>query len=112
MAEHSVLLARAVAPENQLWALLHDATEAYLVDVPRPLKPFLVGYREAEDKIARAVCERFGLQMPPEVKAFDTRISQTSASRWLPPPKPWSTDAEPVGVTLQYWTPEQAKREF
>lgn len=115
VAEHSVLLARAVAPENRLWALLHDATEAYLVDVPRPLKPFLVGYREAEDKIARAVCERFSLplEMPAEVKAADTRIlTDERHQNMAPAPKPWSTDTEPLGVTLQFWSPTVAKREF
>lgn len=115
VAEHSVLMARAVSPENRAWALLHDATEAYLVDVPRPLKPFLVGYREAEDKIARAVCERFGLplDMPAEVKAADTRIlTDERQQNMAPAPKPWSTDTEPLGVTLQFWSPEQAKREF
>lgn len=115
VAEHSVLLSRAVAPENRLWALLHDATEAYLVDVPRPLKPFLVGYREAEDKIAVAVCERFGLplQMPAEVKAADTRIlTDERHQNMAPAPKPWSTDTEPLGVKLQFWSPQQAKREF
>jgi hypothetical protein len=115
VAEHSVLMARTVSPENKLWALLHDATEAYLVDVPRPLKPFLVGYREAEDKIAAAVCERFGLPlgMPAEVKRADTRIlTDERQQNMAPAPKPWSTDTEPLGVTLQFWSPEQAKREF
>lgn len=115
VAEHSVLLARAVAPHNRLWALLHDATEAYLVDVPRPLKPFLVGYKEAEDKIARAVCDRFGLpmEMPAEVRAADTRIlTDERHQNMAPAPKPWSTDAEPLGVTLQFWSPPRAKREF
>jgi hypothetical protein len=115
VAEHSVLLARAAAPEHRLWALLHDATEAYLVDVPRPLKPFLIGYREAEDKIALAVCERFGLpiKMPGEVKAADTRIlTDERQQNMAPAPKPWSTDTQPLGVTLQFWSPEQAKREF
>jgi hypothetical protein len=115
VAEHSVLLARAVAPEHRLWALLHDASEAYLVDIPRPLKPFLVGYREAEDKIMAAVCERFGLapEMPAQVTAFDTRIlTDERQQNMATAPKPWSTDAEPIGVTLQFWSPEQAKREF
>lgn len=115
VAEHSVLLARAVSLENRLWALLHDATEAYLVDVPRPLKPFLTGYREAEAKIAIAVCDKFDLphEMPAEVKEFDRRIlTDERAQNMAPAPIPWSTDAEPIGVTLQFWSPEQAKHEF
>lgn len=115
VAEHSVLLARACAPENRLWALLHDASEAYLVDIPRPLKPFLVGYQEAEGKIMAAVCERFGLSgpMPQEVKDLDTRIlTDERRQNMAPAPKPWSTDAEPIGATLCFWEPRQAKRAF
>lgn len=115
VAEHSVLLASKVSPENRLWALLHDASEAYLVDVPRPIKPFLEGYREAEDKIMRAVCERFGLagDMPAEVKEMDTRIlTDERHQNMAPAPKPWSTDAAPIGVTLQYWRPVRARREW
>lgn len=57
VAEHSVLLSHAVPPEHALWALLHDATEGYLVDMPRPIKAFLPGYKEAEAGIVRAVIE-------------------------------------------------------
>ncbi len=95
VAEHSVLLSRAAPPEHKLWALLHDAGEAYLVDVPRPLKPFLAGYREAEDKIMLAICERFGLpaEMPAPLKDLDKRIlfdertqnMATAPVRWATP---------------------------
>lgn len=115
VAEHSVLLARKASPENRLWALLHDASEAYLVDVPRPIKPFLAGYREAEEKIMKAVCSRFGIpeEMPDEIKDLDVRIlTDERHQNMAPAPQPWSTDADPIGVTLQFWTPEEAKREF
>lgn len=73
VAEHSVRVSRAVesvlpdemAPEPRrlmlLAALLHDASEAYLVDVPRPVKPYLVGYREAESRVMVAVESWAGL---------------------------------------------------
>lgn len=59
VAEHSVLLSRVVVPEFQLWALLHDASEAYLVDVPRPIKKQLPAYVEAERRVMAAICARF-----------------------------------------------------
>lgn len=44
-----------------LCGLLHDATEAYLGDVVRPLKRNLPGYRELEDRMAVVIGRRFGL---------------------------------------------------
>jgi hypothetical protein len=49
VAEHSVLIARHLAatraPEVAFAGLLHDAPEAYCVDIPRPLKPYLTNYK-------------------------------------------------------------------
>jgi hypothetical protein len=115
VAEHSVLLSRAAAPENKRWALLHDASEAYLVDVPRPLKPFLQGYQAAEEKIMRAVCERFGLAsvMPAAVKEYDKRILfDERTQNMATAPIRWATDVDPIGVTLQFWPPSVAKVAF
>jgi len=115
VAEHCVLLSRAVATEHALWALLHDASEAYLVDVPRPIKKQLTGYAEAEQRVMRAICERFGLdpQEPPAVKQADTRILTDEARQVMArPPQPWATEAEPLGITLEFMNSEQAKWGF
>ena len=63
VAEHSVHVSKLCPPEHALWGLLHDASEAYLVDLPRPLKrlPEFAVYREAERRLQRAVAVRFGL---------------------------------------------------
>jgi len=116
VAEHSVLMARAlVNPELQRWALLHDATEAYLVDVPRPVKPFLVGYREAEAALMAAVAARFGLagEMPDLVKSHDNRIlidERAQAMTYCR--RDWNLEGAPLGVTLRFWSPAEAEREF
>lgn len=115
VAEHCVLMARAAPAEFKRWALLHDASEAYLVDVPRPIKPFLIGYDEAEAKIMRAVAIRFNLHLglPDQVKQMDRAILMDERlQNMAPAPVPWSTDGEPLGVTLQYWSPSCAKYEF
>lgn len=115
VAEHCVLMARASQPEFRRWALLHDASEAYLVDVPRPIKPFLLGYDAAEANIMRAVAVRFNLHLglPDQVKAMDRAILMDERQQNMAPaPVPWSTDAAPLGVTLQFWSPEQARAEF
>lgn len=116
VAEHCVLMSRCfVTADDAKWALLHDASEAYLVDVPRPVKPYLPGYREAEKAVMLAVCRRFGLAdlMPAAVHSADNRIlcderaQAMSASGLL-----WNLAGPPLGVTLEFWAPEVAERHF
>lgn len=114
VAEHCVLMSHAVAPEFALWALLHDATEAYLVDVPRPIKRHLPDYCAIEDRLMAAICERFGLSLtePAEVREADNRILLDERAELLrPPPRPWLPELEalqPLGVTVTGWTPHLA----
>ena len=77
VAEHSVKVSKLCAPGDALWGLLHDASEAYLVDVPRPLKelPEFAAYREAERRLQRVIAERFGI--PPEQPASVTEADDT-----------------------------------
>jgi hypothetical protein len=115
VAEHSVLLSQFAEPGQKLWALLHDASEAYLIDVPRPLKPLLTGYKEAETAVQRAIELRFNLHLgiPPQIKALDRSILMDErAQNMMPAPFPWTGDVEPLGVELQFWSPERARAEF
>lgn len=63
VAQHSVLVSTHCSREHARWALLHDASEAYLGDVPRPVKalPALAGYRTLEQLWQRTIYHRFGL---------------------------------------------------
>lgn len=45
-------------------ALLHDASEAYLVDVPRGLKPLFTGYKANEERLERVIAGVFNLTYP------------------------------------------------
>lgn len=80
VAEHSWLVAEACAPEHRLQALLHDATEAYIGDIARPIKILraLAPYREVEARLEDAIFDRFGVVRTPEsdaaIKLIDTRI--------------------------------------
>lgn len=53
------------------WALLHDAHEAYMGDLSRPLKMALgcEVVKRVEERIQVAICTRFGLALTPEIHA-------------------------------------------
>lgn len=118
VAEHSVLMSRAVTPDNALWALLHDATEAYMGDLIRPLKRALPAYEDAEWHLMDLICTRFDLdtECPPEVKAADTRILLDERAVLLgPSPQRWGEyieTSQSLGVTITGWTPAQAEAEY
>lgn len=121
VAEHSVRVARVLrdrghSPVVQLMGLLHDASEAYLVDVPRPLKPYLKGYRPAEDAVMAAICERFGLRGLddwPFIKEADNILLATEARDLMgPPPAPWAEMPPPLWETIVPESPGTAKMIF
>lgn len=117
VAEHSVHVARWCrqhGPDAALEALLHDATEAYLVDVPRPVKPFLIGYKEAETRVWAVIAERYGLASHSSVHEADNRILNDERCALMAPcVREWSLpDTRPLGVTIEGWLPARAEREF
>lgn len=61
--------ARGYAPHVMLACLLHDAQEAYMADVTRPIKKHLDKYREIEDRLQNAIFERFGILLTNEERA-------------------------------------------
>lgn len=117
VAEHCVLMSHAVCPECALWALLHDATEAYVGDMIRPLKLAMPAYREAEDRLMRVICDRFGLghQCPADVKSADNRILRDERDALMAPaPLPWTAieNIPALGVTIKAWPPYLAEARY
>jgi uncharacterized protein len=113
-----------VPPEHALWGLLHDAAEAYMCDLPRPIKyePGMEAFKRVEKRIEAAIVERFDLTPgePKAVKDADIRLLYTER-RDLLPNLPWETDkttwgmglqAKPLPAIIKPWTPERAEREF
>lgn len=116
VAEHCVHVAGKAPSHLKLTALMHDASEAYLVDIPRPIKPLLQNYYEIEDGLMSAIADKFGFvwPMPDEIKLLDTRhlASERDQNILSPDPAVWGSMPPPLDITLQYWSPERAQQEF
>lgn len=117
VAEHSCLVADFVPAGLRLAALLHDAAEAYLGDIPRPIKKHsdMAGWRIAEERVEAAIAQRFGLPatMDPVIKDIDDRIILDEWNALMP-----ATDLD-IGVSgarleVQFfgWDPATAEAEF
>lgn len=115
VAEHSVLVSENVPPQDALWALLHDASEAYIADVVRPAKRFIDGYKDLEANIMAAVCGAFDLPYiePPSVKRADNAILADEAAQIMgTKPKDWILPEPPLGVRIIGLPPADAKQAF
>lgn len=79
VGEHSVHCANLITNKSQAFeALMHDASEAYLVDVPRPIKRRLSDYKSIEDNLMKLIGEKFGFKYPlsEDVKYVDNLLLQ------------------------------------
>ena len=78
VAQHSVGVSYLCDAQDALWGLLHDASEAYLVDIPHPLKASgqFDDYIKFEKRMMEAVCQRFNLPAlePASVKKADKML--------------------------------------
>lgn len=112
-AQHSVLVSNIVPKEFALWGLLHDASEAYVSDIARPVKHAVAEfgeiYRKVEETLLKAVAERFGLSWPEpdEIKVADKMMLRAEQRDLMAndpdPDKPIYSD------TIVPWLPAEAE---
>jgi 5'-deoxynucleotidase YfbR-like HD superfamily hydrolase len=123
VAQHSVIVAELVEQrggdvEDVFAALMHDASEAYLGDMPHPLKhrsPLGAAFKEAEHHLEAALREHFSIKADvAEIKRADRALLATerraiSAERWK---WPELDGVEPLDIELTAWPPDEAARLF
>lgn len=117
VAQHSLLVCEIVPPEHRLPALLHDAPEALIGDVTRPLKQLLPDYRAIEKRVEAAVFSKFGVRLPlPECVKQADLIALATEQRDLMPHHvdEWGclVGVTPLKQRIQPWMPDDAKYEF
>lgn len=73
VAQHSVLGSLIIKPSLAYDFLMHDISEAYLGDVPKPLKDNLPEYEKIEHNMMVVLSKKFFFQYPlvDEVKSID-----------------------------------------
>ena len=115
VAEHSVRVSRQLTDADALWGLLHDASEAYLSDVPKPLKKDLPEYQGAEKHLMRVIAERFGLTwpIPNAVHEADMVLLMTERRDLVGEPvDDWGIDAAPLTERIEPLSPLDAEEAF
>jgi 5'-deoxynucleotidase YfbR-like HD superfamily hydrolase len=123
VAQHCVIVSRLVEQrggdaEDCFAALMHDATEAYLGDMPHPLKhrsPLGAAFKEAEKELERAIRDRFAIKAGvPEIKRVDRALLATERRAFSEESWHWPEldGVEPLDIELTAWSPDEAADEF
>jgi len=117
VAEHSVRVSRHLRGRNRIYGLLHDAAEAYIGDMVRPLKHSgqTGDFADVENRILLAVFEfsRIELPLPEAVKCCDNIMLSTEARDLMGnPPEPWPNLPEPFDEEIFPWDSRTAEEMF
>jgi len=113
VAQHSVHVSEIVQPQDAFAGLMHDAAEAFVGDVSKPLKGMLPQYKEIERRVERAIFRRFGIAFVPEtVKEADRIMLSTEQRQLMANRDEWSDRRPPLSFEIPVWSAEEAKARF
>ncbi|MDX0571085.1 hypothetical protein GOC91_16180 [Sinorhizobium medicae] len=116
VAEHSMHVCDTVE-EFKLEALLHDAAEAFVGDITRPLKQLLPQYKEIEANVEDAIYRRFNLDPKSRsaVKAADLRVLAAEQAQLMPTGTDfWAgpSNVKLAPIQIGFFRPERARELF
>lgn len=121
-AQHCCLLATyaeyglKATPLDCLQMLIHDAAEAYLVDLPRPIKQHMPEFRVVDCNIQTAVRKWLTLDtvsLPSWQDELDSRIIVDERAQVMSDSgNDWKHDLVPLGIEIAPWEPYVAEQQF
>ena len=117
VAQHSVLVSYLCDSQYAIEGLLHDGSEAYLIDVPRPLKQSgkFNAYLDFEKAVTKCICEKFDLlpEEPASVKNADKLMLYTESQTLMAPMHPeWTNLVRPLPMAIISLMPKEAEKLF
>ena len=118
VAQHSLMVMDLVPPDHRFAALLHDAAEAYLGDMVKPLKNLFPEFSVIEARVMAIIGEKFGLDLTHlalSIKQADLVALATEKRDLMPhSTEPWSylAEVEPLPHAIAPMSPEKAKEAF
>ena len=122
VAEHSVLASDLVLSDHpydyvfRLAVLLHDATEAYIGDMPKPLKIMLSQYNDIEDRLEDIIIKKYCPYSVHEedIKYYDVQMFKREREVLFDDTHigPALKEVPTGDIDLEFWTPEEAKWAF
>jgi hypothetical protein len=100
-----------------LCGLLHDASEAYIADVSRPVKhsaTFGPIYQAIEANLEAQINRRFEISHSVSVvKRADNQLLATERRDLMSlPPRAWTLDEQPLEHAIEPWGPKAAEKMF
>jgi hypothetical protein len=128
VAQHSCLVhdivVRRFGFTPSFYALMHDTSEAYLMDVPRPIKPELTNYYEIEARLMKVILAKYGVPFDDDIKKMVVEIDNAMIF-WErdaivgQPVAPYGNESQHPGGSMFdevpnfcSWSPKRAKAEF
>lgn len=115
VAEHCVRMSIANVPGCPKWRLMHDAAEAYISDVPRPVKPMLAEFKVIEESILKVIGEKYNLgsMCHRHISDGDLIMLATEKRDVLLPGPEWGIELPtPLKNVINPWPAEIAEIEF
>ncbi len=115
VAQHSVIVSHIVPSEMAKIGLLHDASEAYMVDMPRPLKALLPEYKSLENKIQAALAKQYKIKFPFPKEIHQADIAALALEyKCLFSKNFWDPGVTPADPALlqETWNPNTSKYYF